>query len=459
MNIPYQSILSQIVWPAPLAPSASNRLATLFQLEHSQWWTPQALRDAQFRQLKQLVPYAARHVPHYARTLGALSDPARVTPQAWSQVPLLTRKDLQVGGRDLVSRQIPKEHGGQYPTKTSGSTGVAVEFLSTDLTNFFWKVFCLREHFWHERDFSQKLMSIRFIKGTSVGVEAPAYSDGWGSATDGVMQTGPAALYDIRTDAGQLAERLLVEQPGYLLGHPSLLAGMVEHCARHGLKPSGLREVRSLGETLPDHLREICARHWGVPVVDMYTCQEAGYLAVQCPKHAHYHVQSENVLLEVLDPQGAPCQPGETGRVVITSLNNFATPLIRYDLGDCAEVGEPCSCGRGLPVLKRILGRHRNLVTLPSGEVRWPKMGYEELRAIVPVDLMQMVQHTLEDIEVRLVKPEPLTPEQQEALTAFIQRNLGYPFRLRFEYVADIRSSSTGKIEQFISKLPIARLA
>ena len=89
----------------------------------------------------------------------------------------------------------------------------------------------------------------------------------------------------------------------------------------------------------------------------MYTCQEAGYLALQCPDYPHFHVQSENVLLEVVDDVGQPCGPGEVGRVLITSLNNFATPLIRYELGDYAEVGAPCPCGRGLPVLKRIMGR------------------------------------------------------------------------------------------------------
>jgi phenylacetate-CoA ligase len=102
-------------------------------------------------------------------------------------------------------------------------------------------------------------------------------------------------------------------------------------------------------------------------MVDMYTCQEAGYLALQCPDHPHYHVQSENVLLEVVDDQGLPCAPGEVGRVLVTSLNNFATPLIRYEIGDYAEVGAACSCGRGLPVLKRIMGRYRNLLTLPDG--------------------------------------------------------------------------------------------
>jgi phenylacetate-CoA ligase len=190
----------------------------------------------------------------------------------------------------------------------------------------------------------------------------------------------------------------------------------------------------------------------------MYTCQEAGYLALQCPEHPHYHVQAENILLEVVDDTGRPCGPGEVGRVLITSLNNFATPLIRYELGDYAKVGEPCPCGRGLPVLKRIMGRYRNLLRLPDGTRRWARLGYEtSLHSIAPIELMQMIQTSLDEIKVRLVMARPLDDSEIRALTAFIHANLGYAFRLSFEYVDSIRNPANGKVEQFISLIEAAR--
>jgi phenylacetate-CoA ligase len=77
-------------------------------------------------------------------------------------------------------------------------------------------------------------------------------------------------------------------------------------------------------------------------------------MALQCPDHPHYHVLAENCLLELLDAAG---RPARAGRVVVTPLHNFATPLLRYDLGDEAEFGPPCACGRALPVLTRISRR------------------------------------------------------------------------------------------------------
>ena len=78
-------------------------------------------------------------------------------------------------------------------------------------------------------------------------------------------------------------------------------------------------------------------------------------------------MQAENVLLEIIDAAGNPLPPGNVGRVVITVLHNLAMPLIRYEIGDYAAFGGECTCGRGLPVLERIVGRARNMLRLPDG--------------------------------------------------------------------------------------------
>src|SRR5208282_3466525 len=134
-----------------------------------------------------------------------------------------------------------------------------------------------------------------------------------------------------------------------------------------------------------------------------YSTVEAGYCALQCPEHEHYHVQSESALVEVLDKAGDPCRPGESGRLVVTSLHNFAMPLIRYDTGDFAEPGGPCSCGRGLPVLDRIVGRVREMLVMPSGARSFPRLRTEKLADIAGVVQFQVVQKSIRDLEVRLV--------------------------------------------------------
>ena len=68
--------------------------------------------------------------------------------------------------------------------------------------------------------------------------------------------------------------------------------------------------MRTIGETLTPAQRALFRSAWDVDTVDLYSCEETGYLALQCPQHEHYHVQSENLLLEIVDDDGNPCASG-----------------------------------------------------------------------------------------------------------------------------------------------------
>jgi phenylacetate-CoA ligase len=162
-------------------------------------------------------------------------------------------------------------------------------------------------------------------------------------------------------------------------------------------------------------------------------------------------VQSESVKVEVLDDAGRPCAPGAIGRVVVSSLHNFAMPILRYKLGDYAEAGAPCPCGRGLPTLARILGRSRNMLVLPSGERYWPLSGAFEFRDIAPIRRSQMVQLDLERIEMRMVADRPVTPDEERRLAGVVRRWVGHPFEVQFKYLDAFPASASGKFEDFIS--------
>ena len=211
----------------------------------------------------------------------------------------------------------------------------------------------------------------------------------------------------------------------------------------------GRRGVRRVAEAVRPEWSSVVREAWGLRLVDMYSAKEAGYLALQCPDHDHYHVQEENVLLEVLDGQGRPCAPGETGRVVVTALHKFAMPLIRYDIGDYAIVGEPCSCGRGLGVIREILGRTRNMMRLPNGDQRWPLCDLVHQPDVPGVMQYQYIQKTLESIEVHLAVDAQFSRDREPRLTEIIHARLGHPFALTYVYHDSIPRSASGKFEDF----------
>jgi phenylacetate-CoA ligase len=249
------------------------------------------------------------------------------------------------------------------------------------------------------------------------------------------------------------AEWLMRENPDYLISIASNVQALARYCIRQGMRPPRLREVRTYGEALHPELRSVVRAAWNVPVTDMYSCREGGYLALQCPQHEHYHVQAEGVYLELLNEQGRPCVPGELGRVVITPLHGFAMPLIRYEVGDYAEAGAPCDCGRGLPVIRRIAGRVRNMLRLRGGGLQYPRFGEYQFGAFGAVRQFQVVQKSLDDIEVALVVARPLSPAETEALRALILKNLGRPFNVSFVYRDTIPRSAGGKYEDFRSEV------
>jgi len=434
--------------PLKLAPE----LELLGKLEESQWWSPARIEGAQWKRLAAVLRHARATVPFYRERLAALDARGPLSSERWQSLPLLTRRDIQEAGGALLSERVPDHCGSRYTTQSSGSTGEPVSITGTALNQAYWRALTLRDHQWHKRDLVGTLCAIRPVRRDRAGLDEGVARGGWGPATDALGGTGKMALLSLATDIGAQAEWLARHDPDYLISFPSNVLALAEHFAARGLRLPRLREVRTVGETLAPAVIERVRAAWNVPVTDLYSSEEVGVIALQCASGSGlYHVQSESVMVEVLDDAGRPCAPWTIGRVVVSSLHNFAMPLLRYELGDYAEAGASCPCGRGLPTLARILGRQRNMLVLPSGEKRWPLSGFSEYRDIAPIRRYQIVQLDRGCIEMRFVAERPVSADEEQRLTEVIRRWLGHPFEIRFRYFDELPRSASGKFEEFIS--------
>lgn len=411
------------------------------------------LLAAQLRQIEALIAHARRTVPFYRDRLKSMVKlaPGKLTLEAFRRIPLLRRTDLQDSPETFVTRELPKDHGRMFDIQTAGSTGQPVALKGTAVTGLHFRAANLRHQIWCRRDFSARVAAIR---STMTGAVAKAAADGAAGQWVPGYPSGPMHIFDITRPVGEQLDWLVRQNPDYLLTFPSNLMALLRRAEETGAKLPRLSQVSTMSEVLDPDVAAACERIWGASVVDIYSAQELGIVALQCPDHPHYHVQSEHVLVEVLDSAGEPCGLGEVGRIVLTSLHNFATPVIRYEIGDHAEVGEACPCGRGLPVLKRILGRSRNMAVLPSGDQIWP-IGYfsESLMPIAPVRQIQLIQNSVEQIDVKLVVAQSLSASEEAALRAYMIECLGHPFALNFIYVDEIPRSASGKYEDFICRV------
>lgn len=353
----------------------------------------------------------------------------------------MTRRDLQEAGPAALALPVPPEHGPVYELKTSGSTGTPLNISKTEIAMLFWRAMTLRDSLWHGRDIRGKLAAIR------VGA-TPGTVSTWSDAYDGYT-TGPCVLFDARTDVDSQLDWLQTERPDVLLTHASNLLALAKRSIELNVGLPGLREARTFSEQVPPDLRDIVRSVWDVPVTDLYSANEAGYVALQCPQSGLYHVLVEDVLVEIIDDDEQPCGIGESGRVVVTSLHNFAMPFLRYQLGDYATVGPPCSCGRTLPTIERILGRTRNMLRLPGGRTAFPGFPLGPLLKVSAVRDVKMIQHSLEEIELELVLARPLTHHEEAVLTDGVRTRLQHPFHVRLTPVPEILRGNGHKREDF----------
>jgi phenylacetate-CoA ligase len=432
-----------IVWPPIPSPSNALLFALVAQLDASQWWNADELRAMQRKQLAALLDHAVRTVPLYRERLAPIQD--ATDPGQFNRIPILARPELQSAGSAIQSSALPPGHEPATIVRTSGSTGRPVQVLSSRMGKLFHGALSVRYHLTHGRNPSKKLAALR---RTYHKPGTPDKPQPWIPG----FESGPMVSFDVGNPLDEQLEWLAQEAPTYLLTYPSTLQGLLRLSAKGGWKPSGLEQVLTYGEALDARLRAQCESLWGVRLVDAYSAQEIGAIAIQCPEHPHYHVQSEDVLVEVLDATDTACGPGETGRVVVTDLHNFATPLIRYELGDFATVGEACACGRGQPVLKAIIGRTRNLLTLPDGRQSCPRFLTEEWAFDLGVRQIQVHQRDLENIHVSLVTERPLKAAEEQRMLESIRSTLRrHPFKLHIDYVDDIPRDPSGKFEEFKS--------
>ena len=452
-----RSSVRDILWPALAGGEGATVLGLAFQLEQSQWWSREELLAHQYRQLEALLRHARATVPFYTKRLAdtGLTDEQLLTPEGWLRIPLLRRQEIRQHQADLTTTRLPGGHGPIHRNKTSGSSGQFLEVLGTAVDTLMWQGLTIRDDLWHRREYGGRLVAIRSGRYERDPLAVSDYPT-WGLKSPLFLYpTGPMTVFYHRMPIPRQVELLEARGPHYLVIYPSNARALCRYARRHPLRLPDLRAVLTYGEPVPADVRAACRETWGVPVQDIYCCEEQGYIATQCPRYEHYHVPSETVLVEVLDERGRPCVPGQLGRVVLTSLHNFAMPLIRYATGDYAEVGEPCPCGRGLPVLKRIPGRRRNQVVLPDGRRTWPDVS--ALWAAIPdAEQIQLIQRSPDHVEVRYAREQPLSHAEERGSGERIHQALGYPFRLTFTRRNAIPHQPNGKYETFYSDIPVS---
>ncbi len=241
--------------------------------------------------------------------------------------------------------------------------------------------------------------------------------------------------------------------PFFIFSYPSTLDGLLSALEeRHQRLPS-LRRIFTSGEVLDDSLRERVRRHLGVEIADNYGSTEA-FVGWQCPQGS-YHVNAEHVFTEIVDPDGYPAPPGAMGSVLVTTLENYLMPLVRYEIGDyTTAIESSCACERTLPRLGRIAGRDINLFRLSDGSLMAPSTLMNIVTRCSEITQFQIVQKSTDRIAVRYVADRAIGEDSEVRIRSDFREIVGATASIGFERVPEIMRAPSGKFMVALSEVP-----
>jgi phenylacetate-CoA ligase len=402
--------------------------------------------------LSQFLAHARHSTQYYRDRLDFNVCSLDEIRKQWLQIPILTRAEAVASREKLISENMPDEFGAIADGQTSGSTGMPLQYR----TNAGFKAAncALTERMfrWWRVDGNKSFAQIIHAPLESKGAPSRHGTtfQGWHTARPRGMKYSLSHIFDIDTQL----QWLLARQPAYFASFSGIIRELAAISKERGFVIK-FALVFSGAAVVDPETRSLCRAAFGAEIADTYGAQEAGHIAAQCPHCGEYHVSGDMSIIEILRDDGSPAESGEIGRVVVTPMHNYAMPLIRYELGDYAEVGtKNPRCGRTLPTLRRILGRYRNLFRFRDGTRIWPVATRFFLHEFMSLRQFQIVQTDFGHIEIRYVPCGEAKPVDLISLTNRVRAVLGQPVKITVHPVEKIERSSTGKFEDCISLVP-----
>lgn len=318
-------------------------------------------------ELKGLVKFSKQRIPYYTNAFESVSnlDSLETLKDLLQSLPILSRRQAQENFDGLYFKAPDQDPNDYVIQSTSGSTGKPVSVMKfAPLYSAEYDALTLTEWQLNNRDTSKTISTFRIVETEydQIPLGAPLSYIG---ATR--LHT---SLSILKRAIPELLDGLHRLRPDYLFVNGIVARQLALAQLESDFEPIKIEQFLTVSDRVDPQLRKLVKDVFGARIIDRYSSEEFGYIALQCPVHDHLHVCSPSLVVEVVDENGNACDVGVPGRVLVTSLHNSAMPLIRYDIGDVAELGDPCDTGLNWPVLNKVNGRLRDSIVLPNGEFR-----------------------------------------------------------------------------------------
>jgi len=320
-----------------------------------------------------LLLHCQQNVPFYQAIFARVGFDAEAVEDlsCLSRLPVLSKEQVSKEFDRLLARNVqPSQLIQEYTGGTS--SGTPLRFYKDPEAASWTRALVYRGYEWYGIGLRDRICTVTGWAGKELGSRGA-----WRRRIRERLQRSMRVY--VEPDASDdrlyaIVQRIASFRPSLLYGYPSRLLELGRIARRHGVRIPGLKALQYSSEILFEPERQRLEQWWGCPVYGPYGSTEC-YISTECPEERRHHLAAETAIVELLDDEDRPAEPGQPGRVVVTPLFARAMPFIRYDLGDLAlcVADEPCPCGRTLPSIGPVLGRAEQVLRRADGRPVFPR--------------------------------------------------------------------------------------
>ena len=418
----------------------AHRLQYLREVSASQWWVIETLRQQQWKRVQGIIQYAFRFCPFYHTRLAAEGFDGTLRDwEDFRHLPILTKKHIREGGKDLISREFRRYD--LLEAKTGGSTGTAVTVYLDKSCLELRNAAAMRSDRWAGWDIGMKVAG---VWGN------PPVAVTWKKKIRNLLLDRTFYLDTMEINESRIRRFMndwRHERPDILFGHSHSIYILATFLQRMGVEDLRPRGVITTSMMLLEPEREVIEEVFGCRVTNRYGCEEVGLIGCECDRHHGMHLNADHLVVEFLRADGTEAAAGEEGEIVVTDLINHGMPFIRYRLEDIGvKSNRICPCGRGLPMMERVTGRQADFLKRPDGSlVAGVSLVERTLTAIQGIEQMQLVQDELRRICAMVVKDNHFSGLTENRLRKELETVFGKEVMIEIRYVSNLDRTQTGK--------------
>ncbi len=423
--------------------------------QETQWWSEERIRDYQWQKIKKLLNYVYESVPFYRRKFDELHlHPGDIRNlDDYTRLPLIvTRDDFIQYGKEFQSTR----KSGKYTVKvTGGTTAQPVKiFKNREAVAMEDAAMWRALEWWGIRvgDRQARFWGTSIDKGTNVKI----------ALIDFVMNRKRISAMNFnREKLWDYYLKIKKFSPHYFYGYPSLILEFTRTIVEHGVDPREfhLKGIVTTAEPIYPAQINYLRKMYDAPHINDYGSSELGPITYSC-RQGSMHLMAENLYAEIVDENGKPLPDGITGNLLLTDLNNYAMPILRYKINDVtAKSRHRCTCGRGLPVYEKVTGRILNLLQATDGS--YVHGGYlyyiiEDMAAQGMGHLqLQAIQEERNRIRLNIVRNKTFGNNEVRYLIEKLKVRFGSDMNFDVHYVDELSREPSGKL--FITKNLISK--